>query len=187
MFGARWEPAVVLAQILAVAGMATTMKNTIDPLILATGRPRPLMIFNFCEVAVYVCMLILASSGGDLVVVCAAVSVFRVAALFASYRFLLGRVLDISLGELLGDAGAALAACLVLVGVALPIRLGLHADALPLLAACAAASFPAYALALRLFSPKAFGDIAMVARRMLPARWRPSAKKAGGDLVAEAA
>ncbi len=186
MFGARWEPAVVLAQILAVAGMATTMKNTIDPLILATGRPRPLMIFNVCEVALYVCMLVLVSSGGDLIVVCAAVSAFRVAALFASYRLLLGRVLDISLRELLGDAGAALAACLVLVGVALPVRIGLDADALPLLAACAAASFPAYALVLRLFSPKAFGDLVMIARSMLPARWRQGAK-GGGDLVAEAA
>jgi lipopolysaccharide exporter len=185
MFGARWEPAVVLAQILAVAGMATTMKNTIDPLILATGRPRPLMIFNVCEVALYVVMLILASSGGDLVVVCAAVSSFRVAALFASYRLLLGRVLDVSLGELLGDAGAALAACLVLAAVALPIRLELDAAALPLLLACAAAAFPAYALALRLFSPTAFGDLVMVARRMLPARWRPGAKGGGGDLVAE--
>jgi O-antigen/teichoic acid export membrane protein len=185
MFGARWEPAVVLAQILAVAGMATTMKNTIDPLILATGRPRPLMIFNACEVALYVVMLILVSSGGDLVAVCAAVSAFRVGALLASYRLLLGRMLGISLRELLSDAGAALVACLALVGVALPIRLGLDADALPLLVACAAASFPAYALALRLLSPKAFGDFVMVARRMLPARWRPRAKS--GGVAAEAA
>ncbi|HWO83489.1 MAG TPA: oligosaccharide flippase family protein [Solirubrobacterales bacterium] len=185
MFGARWEPAVVLAQILAVAGMATTMKNTIDPLILATGRPRPLMIFNACEVALYVVMLILVSSGGDLVAVCAAVSAFRVAALLASYRLLLGGMLDISLRELLSDAGAALAACLVLVGVALPVRLELDADALPLLLACATASFPAYALALRILSPKAFADFVMVARRMLPARWQPRGK-GGGDLVAEA-
>lgn len=175
MFGARWEPAVILAQILAVAGMAGTLKNTIDPLILATGRPRPLMIFNFCEVALYVGVLILASSGGNLVVVCAAVSSFRVVALFASYRLLLGRVLDISLRELVGDAGAALGACLALIAVALPVRLELNADAVPLLFACAAVSFPVYLLALRLLSRTAWDDLFMVARRILPGGGRSSA------------
>lgn len=173
LFGPRWEPAVVLAQILAIAGMAGTMKNTIDPLILATGRPRPLMVFNFCEVALYVGMLILASSGGNLIVVCAAVSGFRVVALFASYWLLLGRVLDISLTELVGDAGAAIGACLALVAVALPLRLTLDAPALLLLLACAAAALPAYLLALRLLSPKAWADLVMVGRRMLPGRRGP--------------
>jgi O-antigen/teichoic acid export membrane protein len=178
LFGARWEPAVVLAQILAVAGMAATMKNTIDPLILATGRPRPLMVFNVCEVALYVGMLIFASSGGNLIVVCACVSAFKVVALFASYKLLLGRVLDISFRELVGDAGAALAACVALVAVALPIRLEFDAAAVPLLLACAAASFPAYAVALRLLSPKAWDDIVMVARRIAP--WLPGKGPASG-------
>jgi O-antigen/teichoic acid export membrane protein len=176
LFGARWEPAVVLAQILAVAGMAATMKNTIDPLILATGRPRPLMVFNVCEVALYVGMLILASSGGNLIVVCAGVSAFKVVALFASYKLLLGRVLDISFRELVGDAGAALVACLALVAVALPIRLELDAAAVPLLLACAVAAFPAYAIALRLLSPTAWADLMMVARRIVP--WLPGGKPA---------
>jgi O-antigen/teichoic acid export membrane protein len=188
LFGARWEPAVVLAQILAVAGMATTMKNTIDPLILATGRPRPLMYFNIVEVALYVGVLILASSGGNLIVVCAAVSAFRIAALFASYWLLLGRVLDISFGELLGDAGAPAVACLALAAVALPIRLQLDADAVPLLMACAAVGFPAYALVLRLLSPTAWGDLMMVARRMLPSRGRGAgpAGPSGGEIPAAA-
>lgn len=186
LFGARWEPAVILAQILAIAGMAGTMKNTIDPLILATGRPRPLMVFNICEVAVYVAMLILASSGGNLIVVCACVSGFRVVALFASYWFLLGRILDISLKELVGDAGAALGACLALVAVALPIRIGLDAAAVPLLLACAAAAFPAYALALRLLSPTAWADLVMVVRRVLPGLPGGRPAEPAGDLAVEA-
>jgi O-antigen/teichoic acid export membrane protein len=185
LFGARWEPAVLLAQILAVAGMAGTMKNTIDPLILATGRPRPLMIFNICEVALYVAVLILASSGGDLVLVCATVSAFKVIALFASYRFLLGGVLDISLRELIGDAGAAFGACLALVAVALPIRLGFDAPAIPLLLACAVASFPVYAIALRLLSPMAWGDLRMVIRRVVPGLDRLRRGKSAGDLAVE--
>lgn len=185
LFGARWAPAVVLAQILAVAGMAGTMKNTIDPLILATGRPRPLMVFNVCEVALYVAMLILASSGGNLVVVCACVSGYRVLALFASYKLLLGRVLDISFRELVGDAGAALGACLALVAVALPIRIGLDAPAVPLLFACAAAAFPAYALALRLLSPTAWGDLTMVILRVVPGLGRLRRSAPAGDLAVE--
>jgi lipopolysaccharide exporter len=170
MFGSRWEPAVLPAQILAFAGMATTLKNTIDPLVLAAGKPRSLMIFNLCELALYVPLLLLASSGGSLVVVCAAVVCFRVAATIASYVLLLGRLLDSSLRELLADAGPAIAACTVLVAAALPVRLLLDAPTLPLLIACAAVAFPAYAVALRLVSSRAWSDVMLVARRVVPAR-----------------
>jgi lipopolysaccharide exporter len=174
LFGARWEPAVVLAQILAVAGMAGTLKNTIDPLVLAAGRPRSLMVFNVCEVLLYAAMLFLVSAGGDLVLVCAGVASFRVAALIGSYAFLLGPVLESSLFELLDDAGPALLGCLALAAAALPLRLFLDVPALPLLAACAAVGFPAYALVLRLVSPASWNDILLIARRLLPARLRPS-------------
>jgi O-antigen/teichoic acid export membrane protein len=164
LFGARWEPAVVLAQILAVAGMAGTLKNTIDPLVLAAGKPRSLMVFNVCEVALYAGMLFLASSGGDLVLVCAAVAGFRVAALIASYAFLLGPVLESSVFELLDDAGPALLGCLA----ALPLRLFLDAPVVPLLAACALAGFTAYALVLRLVSPASWADIHLIASHLIP-------------------
>lgn len=172
LFGARWEPAVVLAQILAVAGMAGTLKNTIDPLVLAAGKPRWLMTFNVCEVLLYAVMLFLVSAGGDLVLVCAGVASFRVAALIGSYAFLLGPVLESSLFELLDDAGPALLGCLALAAAALPLRLFLDVPPLPLLVACAAVGFPAYALVLRLVSPASWNDILLIARRLLPARLR---------------
>jgi O-antigen/teichoic acid export membrane protein len=168
LFGARWEPAVLPAQILAIAGMATTLKNTIDPLILASGRPRTLMAFNVCELALYVVVLLFASSGGSLVVVCAAVAGFRVCTTIASYVLLLGRVLGSSLMELIGDAGPALGACLALAAAALPVRLALDAPALPTLAACGVVGLAAYATTLRLISPKAWADLLLVARRILP-------------------
>lgn len=173
LFGDRWEPAVVPAQILAIAGMATMLKNTIDPLVLAVGRPRPLMVFNICELGLYAGLLVVASSGGNLVVVCAAVACFRVATLIASYKLLLGRALDISLSELVGDAGPAIAACFALVAAALPVRLLLDADAVPTLAACGAAAFVAYAVALRLISEKAWGDVMFVLRRIMPGGGAP--------------
>ncbi len=168
LFGARWEPAVVLAQILAVAGMAGTLKNTIDPLVLAAGRPRSLMVFNVCEVLLYAGMLFLVSAGGDLVVVCAAVAAFRVASLIGSYAFLLGPVLESSLVELLDDAGPALLACLALAAAALPVRIFLAAATVPLLAACAVAGFAAYGLVLRLVSPASWNDLVLIARRLVP-------------------
>jgi O-antigen/teichoic acid export membrane protein len=168
LFGARWEPAVVLAQILAVAGMAGTLKNTIDPLVLAAGRPRSLMVFNVCEVALYAAMLFFVSSGGDLVLVCASVASFRVATLISSYAFLLGPVLDSSLVELLDDAGPALLGCLALAAAALPLRLFLDAPTVPLLAACTVAGFTAYALTLRLVSPASWAVIRLIASRLIP-------------------
>jgi O-antigen/teichoic acid export membrane protein len=185
LFGARWEPAVVLAQILAVAGMATTIKNTVDPLILATGRPRPLMIFNIGEVAVYVVMLIIASSTGDLVLICATVAGFRVLSLIASYWLLIGRVIGASLGELVADAGAALLACVALAGVALPMRLELALPTLPLLAACAAVAFPVYGVVLWLISPRSWDDILMVLGGLVP-RLRRRKDRSGGAVVAVA-
>jgi O-antigen/teichoic acid export membrane protein len=168
LFGARWEPAVVLAQILAVAGMAGTLKNTIDPLVLAAGKPRALMIFNVCEVALYAGMLFFVSSGGDLVLVCASVAAFRVATLICSYAFLLGPVLESSVFELLDDAGPALLGCLALAAVALPLRLFLDAPVVPLLVACAVAGFTAYAVVLRLVSPASWADIRLIAGRLIP-------------------
>jgi lipopolysaccharide exporter len=169
MFGSRWEPAVLPAQILAFAGMATTLKNTIDPLVLAAGRPRSLMTFNLCELAFFVCVLLIASSSGNLVVVCLAVVASRVLATLASYVFLLGRVLDTSLRELFADAGPAVAACVALIAAVLPVRLFLDVATLPLLIACAAAAFPAYAVTLRLVSARAWGDFVLVVRRVVPA------------------
>jgi O-antigen/teichoic acid export membrane protein len=186
LFGARWEPAVVLAQILAVAGMATTIKNTVDPLILATGRPRPLMYFNIGEVAIYVVMLIVASSTGNLILICAAVAGFRVVALIASYYFLVGRVIGASLGELFADTGAALVACVALAAVALPMRLELDLPTLPLLAACAAASFVVYAVVLRLISPRSWDDILVVAGGLIPSLRRRKQRAAAGDLAVAA-
>lgn len=168
LFGARWSPAVVPAQILAVAGMATMLKNTIDPLVLAVGRPRSLLLFNSCELALYTGMLLFAASTGDLAIVCAGVASFRVASLIASYSFLLRRAIDIPMGELVGDAGPALAACVALVAAALPVRLLLDAPVIPTLAACGAAGFCAYALALRTIGPKAWADAVFVLRRILP-------------------
>ena len=146
LFGARWEPAVLPAQILAVAGMAVMVKNTVDPLILAAGRPRALMVFNFCELALYAGILVLASSGGSLVVVCAAVAAFRVCALLASYAFLLGRVLGVSPRELVGDAGPALAGCVALLCVTFPVRLAVDLPAVPTLAVCALAAAASYVI-----------------------------------------
>ncbi len=184
LFGARWEPAVVLAQILAVAGMAGTLKNTIDPLVLAAGKPRSLMVFNVCEVALYAGMLFLVSSGGDLVLVCASVAGFRVATLIASYGFLLGPVLESSVFELLDDAGPALLGCLALAAAALPLRLFLDIPVFPLLVICAAAGFTAYALVLRLISPSSWADIRLIASRLIP--WLDAEKRQpaiNGDLA----
>ena len=182
LFGAQWEPTVVLAQILAVSGMAGTLKNTVDPLILAAGRARSLFLFRTVEVALYAAALILASSGGDLVVVCIAVTAFRIASLMAAYPLLLGPVVGGSLRELLGDVVPVVASCLGLVAVALPIRLLFGGPPLAVLALCAVAAFPAYTATLRLVSRDSWSDVVLVARRLIPRLGgsKPGDKEGGG-------
>ena len=168
MFGARWEPAVVLAQILAVSGMAGTLKNTVDPLVLAADRARSLFWFRTGEVFLYAAALILASSGGNLVVVCISVTVFRIVSLVAAYQFLLGPIVGGSFRELLDDVAPVLASCLALAAAALPIRLLLGGSPLVVLSLSTIAAFPAYAATLRLTGRESWSDIVLVAKRLIP-------------------
>ena len=46
LFGEQWEPAVVPAQILTIAGMARMINNGTPAVMLAAGKPRVLLYFN---------------------------------------------------------------------------------------------------------------------------------------------
>ena len=46
LFGEQWEPAVVPAQILTIAGMARMINNGTPAVVLAAGKPRALLYFN---------------------------------------------------------------------------------------------------------------------------------------------
>ena len=73
LFGPQWVPAVLPAQILAVAGMASCVRNLHGPTVLAAGRPKALFVFCCVETLAYGATVWLASSHG-LTLICVAVS-----------------------------------------------------------------------------------------------------------------
>jgi PST family polysaccharide transporter/lipopolysaccharide exporter len=80
LFGPSWEPAVVPAQIMAVAGMADAVTTGVGPLMLALGHTRQLLIWNGVQLVAFTgVVLVLASHGTTaLAIGVAAFGVFNV-------------------------------------------------------------------------------------------------------------
>ena len=170
VFGERWEPAVLPAQILAVAGMARMVNNGTPALLLAAGRPRALLAFNLCRLTALAAAVMVAVPYG-LIAVCIAVSIFQVITTVASYALMLPRLVGITLRRLALDLAPAIVASGIMLAAAFPVVGALSAADLPrpltvLLVSALAA--PLYALALRLTAPAAWADLLLLARRVLP-------------------
>lgn len=169
LFGPRWVPAVVPAQILAIAGMASCVRNLHSPTVLAAGHPRAMSIFSIIEAVLYGVSVLVASSYG-LTVVCIVVSAFQVASLLLAYVILLHVTADIPRTQILHDLGPAVLASVPLLIVAAAIRHAIDTD-LPVLlmaAVAGAGGGAAYLLALRAVSKTAWGDVAILLQRVLP-------------------
>jgi O-antigen/teichoic acid export membrane protein len=169
LFGQRWEPAVLPAQILAVAGMARMINNGTPPLLLAAGRPRTLLAFNLCRLGVLAAAVLIAASYG-LIAVCIAVAGFQVITLVASYALMLSRVVGVSLRQLSLDLAPALSASTIMLAVAFPLTRAIAetgASSPVTVGAVAVVAAPIYLIVLRLLSPKAWSDLALLTRKVL--------------------
>ena len=173
VFGEQWEPAVLPAQILAVAGMARMVNNGTPPLMLAAGRPRALFAFNLYRLAALAAVILLAVPYG-LTGVCVAVVAYQVVTLVGSYRLMLGRMVGVTLRQLVLDIGPAIMASGILLAVAFALTHALAGSVpipLTIFLVCAL-SAPVYLLALRLISLAAWADLVLLAQRMLLPRSR---------------
>jgi O-antigen/teichoic acid export membrane protein len=168
LFGARWEPAVLPSQILAVAGMASCIRSLTSPSVLAAGRPSALFWFCLVETLLYGGSVLWASSAG-LTVVCIVVSAFQVASLVVAYTVLLHSAVGVARGQLLRDVGPALVACVPLLLVTAAVRHGLMAYLpVPVMAVIAATvGGAAYVVAIRALSASAWDDIVLLAGPIL--------------------
>jgi O-antigen/teichoic acid export membrane protein len=169
LFGHRWEPAVLPAQILAVAGMARMINNGTPPLLLAAGRPRTLLAFNLCRLGVLAAAVLIAASAG-LIAVCIVVAAFQVITLVASYALMLSRVVGVSLRQLSIDLAPAISASAIMLAAALPLTHAIAASGASsptTVAIVSALSAPIYLAALRVLSPKAWSDLALLMRKVL--------------------
>lgn len=173
LFGAHWQPAVLPAQILAVAGMAATINNANSPLLLAAGRPRELSVFNVFQLVGYAGTILLCSTHG-LVAVCIGVVAFQLAVTVA-YAVILNRLVQMPAGQLFSDLGGAVLCTGAMAAVAVALSRALSGADLPMPVSPVLVGLGAsltYLTALRLAFPAAWSDVLMIAMRIVPVRLR---------------
>lgn len=168
LYGARWEPVVAPAQILAIGGMALAVLSGTEPLMLAVGRPRALLAFNSAFLVATGSAAFLAAPHG-LTAVAIAVSGVHVGMVALAQAVLVGRVVGIPLGDLVRDvmpATLASAGALAAGLAARPLTGGAEAP-LAEVAALTAISLGTYAVLLRGVFVSAWDEVARTLRRVI--------------------
>ncbi len=168
LFGAAWEPSVGPTRVLALAGMMAAVLTGYSQVMLALGRPRPLLLFNVGRLLIYGGAVLLASGHGLMAVAGAVVAAY-VVILVGAYRILLQRYVGISLGRLVPELAPAVVGCLALGCVTLPL-LALLEGALPrpiVIALVGTSGLAVYVLVLRLAFRPAWSDARLLATRVL--------------------
>lgn len=167
LLGARWEPAVVPTQILAIAGMAVAVVTGLGPLLLAAGRPRALLVYNLISAVAFGATVLFTAPHG-LTVVCLAVAAFYVLQVLAAHWFLLDRLLHIPMRQVFRDITPAAVCSATVLGIAAFLTRWL--DGLPAPVALGVAGLVAagsYAALLRLLFAATWSDLVMLAGRVL--------------------
>lgn len=167
LYGARWEPVVVPAQILAIGGMALAVFSGTEPLVLAVGRPRALLGFNATFLAATGSAAFIAAPHG-LTAVAIAVSGVHLGMVALAQILLLGRLVGIPFSELLRDvmpATLASAGSLAAGIAARPLMGG--AEPLAEVVALTAVCLGTYAALLRGLFDSALHEVTSTLRRVL--------------------
>lgn len=173
LFGPRWGPAVLPAQILAVGGASTLVINAIGTVLMATGRTRELLGYGAAHFVVYGATAFLVVPYG---IAALAVDAAIVHTLFLviAYALMLRGSAERALPRLLDDVAPATVSCLGLAAVALPASLALTAAEAPAalwLATLVLVAVPPYLLTLRFCFPSTWRAQRAALARIVP--WRP--------------
>jgi O-antigen/teichoic acid export membrane protein len=169
VFGDAWRASVGPAQVLALAGMLAAVLTGYAQVMLAIGRPRPLLYFNIVRLLVYGGAVALAARGG-LMTVAVAVVLAYLAILLGAYRFLLQRYVGISLRRLIPELGPAALSSLALAAVTFPLCAVLR-SALPrplVIALVGTVGLVTYAIVLRVGFTAAWTDARLLILRVFP-------------------
>jgi PST family polysaccharide transporter len=169
LFGERWQPVVVPAQIMALAGMADAVTTGIGPLMVALGRPRLLLGWNVTELVVYVVMIALLAAHG-LTWVSIGVAAFGIASMVVAQGVVMPRVIDLSLLDFwreirAGVIGGAVALPVLVAGRIALVEAGV--PTLPLLLALGVVGVAVYGAVLRLLFGEVWADLLMLVGRVL--------------------
>lgn len=169
LFGPRWEPSVLPAQILAVAGMIAAILTGFAQVMLGTGHPRELMQFNIGVLLVYGAAVWFAAPHGIVAVSVAVVGVY-VLQLVAVYAVLFTRVVGIPVRRMITDLAPALLGGLALLAVGFPLAGVLVSAGVPvpvLIAVVAVVGFAAYSTVLRVLFTPVWDDLWRLVRRVV--------------------
>lgn len=124
LFGGAWEPAVVPAQIMALAGMADAVTTGVGPLMIALGRPRALLRWNAVQLLTFTGMvLVLAPHGTTTLAV--GVALFGVFNVVAIQLVLLRPYAGLPFRQLWEDIRAGCTAGAAVVATTVATRMGL--------------------------------------------------------------
>jgi lipopolysaccharide exporter len=179
LFGARWTPAIVPVQILAVGGASTLVIDAAGTVLMAKGRAHALLGYGMAHFVVYGLTVLLVVRFG-IVVVAIDAAVVHTLFLVVAYALILSDSPERPLQRLWNDIGPASVSCVGLVAVALPASIALTAAHLPpalWLAALGLVAVPAYLFTLRTFFPSAWRSESAVLERLVPGHRRLSGVK----------
>jgi O-antigen/teichoic acid export membrane protein len=188
MFGARWDPAIVPMQILAVGGASMIIFNAVRTVFLATGRTGALLAFGWTQFIVYGVTVYLVSPLGITAIAIDAAIVHGLFAILAYVLMLRGSG-ERAIGRLWHDIAPASVACVGLAAVALPASIALtaaHVPAILWLLALGLVGIPPYLLVLRLCFPATWRDECTAVERILPSHRRLNGVKRRLSVAAEA-
>jgi len=170
VFGPQWAPAVAPTQILAVAGMIAAVLTGYPQILLAAGRPRPLLTFNLCLLALYIAVSWVAAPYGITTLAYGVVGIHLVL-LVAVYAGLFRGVLGIPVRRLVTDLVPAVVGSAVLLAVALPVSSLLRDQGAPtffIVAGTALSGGLIYLATLATFFHPIWDDLLALIRRVVP-------------------
>ena len=171
-YGPAWKASVVPVQILTIGGAAMLVAQTVTVAMLATGRPRAVMLWGWAHFVVYGAAVFAVVRLGLPAVAIAAVIVHTTFLIIAYLQLHHGRV-RLAFKALAKDVLPAAASCVCLAAVALPVSMlasTLGIPILPYLLIIALAGGTGYFLSLRLWFPTELGELGVFMGRLLPAR-----------------
>jgi lipopolysaccharide exporter len=174
LFGARWAPAIVPVQILALGGASTLVIDAAGTALMANGRARALLGYGMAHFIVYGLTVFLVAPFG-IVAVAVDAAVVHTLFMIVAYVLILSDSPKRPLRRLWKDIAPAVGSSTGLVAVALPASLALTAAQVPAvlwLAAVGLVAMPAYLLTLRICFPATWRTQCAVLERILPGHHR---------------
>jgi O-antigen/teichoic acid export membrane protein len=168
VYGSAWQPAVVPAQIIAIAGMGDALTTGTGPVLVAIGRPKLLLAWNLCELVVYAAIIFLLASHG-LTAVSIGVAGFAVAAVVLNQLLLMRPLVGVTIRQFASEVlpGFVVGACTV--GALTALRAALDGHGLPsavILAVCFVAGLVLYAAVLRTLFAEVWSDLVSIVGRV---------------------